>query len=74
MYIETRKPAIIAMLLLSTEPPAIITYRAEKMFLFLPNALFMGERPKFTTEHNTLGKVKRNRINLVPINKFPEGI
>lgn len=74
MYIETRKPAIIAMLLLSTESPIIITYRAEKMFLFLPNALFMGERPKFTTEHSILGKVKRDRINLVPINKFLEGI
>lgn len=74
MYIETRKPAIIAMMLLSTEPPVIGTYRAEKMFLFLPNALFMGERPKFTTKHRILGKVKGNRINLVPINKFLESI
>ena len=74
IYIETRKPALIGMTLLSTYPPVIVAYRAEKMFLFLPNALFMGERPRFTTERSILGKVKGNRINLEPINKFLEGI
>lgn len=73
-YIETRDPLIITMMLLSTEPLVIITYRAEKMFLFLPNALFIEVKPKFTTEHSILGKVKGNRINLVPINKFLEDI
>lgn len=57
-------------MLLKTEPLVIITYKAEKMFLFLPNALFIENRPKFTSEQSILGKLKRDKVNLLHVNVF----
>lgn len=71
--LDTLKPEtqlIITMMLLKTEPLVIITYKAEKMFLFLPNALFIENRPKFTSEQSILGKLKRDKVNLLHVNVF----
>lgn len=61
---------IITMMLLDNEPLVISTHKAEKMFLFLPNALFIENRPKFLPANKAYSEKRKETVHLLHFNMF----